>query len=269
MAMLTVLISTMDDGIYDLENAVQIRHPSIRYLIVHQTGSVRKLPRFLQDRGDVAIVQSVTRGIAVSRNIGLHHCQTAYALIADDDVEFVPQGMEVLLDIIKRDKPDFALFKIQTSEGQPEYKDYPMESYEIRQLKHWVSSIEIVVNAHKARREQLRFDERFGLGTALNRGEEEIFVTDLIRNNWKGYYFPIYLVKHSYLSSGKCRRSRRDQYFFLGAYDARIGKRSIPRRRLLDYLQDPLQLMSDLYYRKGRDYIVGSSNYFSPPLLLP
>ncbi len=255
MAMLTVLISTMEDGIDELEKAVQIRHASLRYLIVQQTEVVREVPDFLQDRRDIDIIQSATRGIAVSRNIGLQHCQTTYALIADDDVEFVPDGITALLHIIKRDAPDFALFKIQTPHGKPAYKDYPAKPYEVRSLKHWISSIEIVINARKAKKERLRFDERFGLGTGLSRGEEEIFVTDLIRHNWKGHYFPIYLVRHPYESSGKSPRSRRDQFFFQGAYDARIGKRNIPRDTLLDYLQDPRRVMSAIYYRKGRKYI--------------
>lgn len=253
--MLTVLISTLEEGIYDLEKAVRLRHPSVRYLIVHQTDSVDELPDHLQNRQDVTVVQSATRGIAVSRNIGLKHCQTTYALIADDDVELIWQGMTELLDMIKLDAPDFALFKIQTPPGQPEYKDYPAKPYKITHLKHWVSSIEIVVNVAKARKEGRYFDERFGLGTLLNRGEEEIFVTDLIRNNWRGFYFPVYIVKHPFSSSGKRQRSLKDRFFFQGAYDTRVGKRDIPRHTVLNYLRDPTRIMATIYYRKGSKYI--------------
>lgn len=256
MAKLTVLISTLGNGIHGLEQTIRIQHAALRYLIVQQTSGEYKIPAFIRSRADIDIIQSPTRGIAISRNIGLQHCRTTYALIADDDVEFLPDGMRALLEIISRDaRPDFALFKIQTPNGQPPYKDYPAEPYKVKKLKHWVSSIEIVLNVKKAKREKLRFDERFGLGTGLQGGEEEIFVTDLIRNNWKGHYYPIYLVKHPFESSGKAPKSRRDHFFFQGAYDARVGKRTSPRNTLLDYLRKPGLVMSAFYYWQGRRYI--------------
>lgn len=253
--MLTILIATVEDGIDRLEKTIEFRHPSVRYLVVQQTISPRVVPDYLQRRRDVEVIRSVTRGLAISRNIGLYHCQTRYALIADDDVEFVPDGMLELLDIIERDKPDFALFQIETPDGQPEYKDYPKEAYQVKYLRHWVSSIEIVVNASKVQQEQLRFDERFGLGTELNRGEEDIFVSDLIQHDWEGGYFPIPIVRHPYESSGKYVRTQKEQFFFQGAYDTRMGIGKVPIPTVLDCLLRPSSILSAIHYRRGMRYI--------------
>src|SRR5690606_20777279 len=117
--MLTVVISTMGRGIDRLHEVIAIQHPAIRYLVVQQTKTGGELPTYLQLRKDVAVIQSATRRLSRSRNIGLKHCRTTYALIADDDVSLIPEGMQKMLDIIKHDRPDFALFKIQTHAGEP------------------------------------------------------------------------------------------------------------------------------------------------------
>lgn len=253
--MLTILISTLEEGIMRLDRTVRIRHPLIRYLIIHQTQRGSILPSFLEQRPDILVVTSASRGVAVSRNIGLRYCQTPYALIADDDVEFVHDGLEKLLHAISSEKPDFALFKIKTPSGQPEYKPYPDMPYAVTELKHWVSSIEIVVNADKVKAEKLWFDERFGLGTKLGYGEEEIFVTDMIQRGWKGFYFPVYIVVHPFESSGKQERGFKQLHFFQGAFDRRTGKRRCRKNSVFKYLQNPRLLLEELYYRQGEKFI--------------
>lgn len=253
--MLTILISTLEEGIKRLDRAVRIQHPLIRYLIIHQAQRGSDLPYFLKQRPDISVVTSTSRGIAISRNIGLRHCQTPYALIADDDVEFLPDGLDKLLHVISSEKPDFALFKIKTPNGQPAYKAYPDAPYAVSELKHWVSSIEIVVNADKVKAERLWFDERFGLGSKLGYGEEEIFVTDMIQRNWKGVYFPVYIVVHPFESSGKQERGFRQRHFFQGAFDCRTGRRRCRNNSLLQYLQSPRLLLEELYYLQGEKFI--------------
>ncbi len=243
-----------------MEKTVAFRHPAIRYLVIQQVGSLLcVLPNYLRHRTDVTVVQSATRGLAVSRNIGLAHCQTAYALLADDDVAYVPEGMEQLLDALNTHRPDFALFQIQTLAGEPPYKAYPTKPYRVNRLKHWVSSIEIVVNVARLKADAICFDERFGLGAPLDRGEEEIFVSDLIRNGWEGHYFPIPIVKHPYESSGKRARSRKDQLYFQGAFDARLGRRTLPRPTLLECVRVPRRMLDVVYYRKGRQFVKRTS----------
>lgn len=247
--MLTIVIATMGSGIERLEEVLSFRHPAVRYLIVQQIEDEEAVPQYLQSRADVEVVQSRSLGLSRSRNIGLQHCRSPYALIGDDDVTFLPQGIVEMLDIIDRDRPDFALFKIKTNEGEPAYKSYPTEKYRIDSLRHWVSSIEILVRVDLVKEQGILFDERFGLGSKLGRGEEEVFVQDLIRNGWRGAYYPVFVVRHPYESSGKRKRSREEQEFFQGAFDARVanGGNGYPNSR------------NSTDYQEGRAYIAGST----------
>lgn len=247
-----MIISTWEDGIFNLEKAIKLKHPEISYLIVHQTQKTTKDPDFIAQRSDIEVVKTATKGISVSRNIGLKHCKTKYAILADDDVEYIEEGIEHLLHAIETKSPDFALYKIQTLPGESEYKNYPEEEYQIPELKHWVSSIEIVVNVHKIGKLNIKFDERFGLGTLLDRGEEEIFIHDLLTKGLTGTFSPIYLVIHPYMSSGKQTRTIEEQWFVKGALDQRMNNVIKPEaiQEKFNYNKEK-SIKAELYYNKG------------------
>ncbi len=191
--LLTIIISTYDEGILELKKAIKIENPSIKYLIVFQNPKHIRIPDFL-NRKDIDIIDSKTKGLSVSRNIGIENCKTPYALLSDDDVEYIEEGLDQVLEIIQKEKIDFATFKIKTYDGEPEYNDYSSEKEEIKNIQHYISSIEILVNLQTLKLKKIKFDERFGLGTFLMKGEEEILIHDLQKKNSIGFYFPIYIA---------------------------------------------------------------------------
>jgi hypothetical protein len=66
-----------------------------------------------------------------------------------------------------------------------------------------VSSIEITFKAEAIHRENISFDEQFGLGGVYQSGEEYVFLTDAIRHGLKAQYFPSAIAIHPAESSGK------------------------------------------------------------------
>lgn len=238
---LTVLVSTLNEGIYNLEKTVSLKRPDLCYLIVHQTIKQIQTPEFLL-REDIKVISSPTKGLSKSRNIAIKNCATEYALIADDDIEYIFEGIDEVINIIKSQKPDFATFKIKTPDFEPEYKKYCLESFRIGNKKnHFYSSVEILLNVKSLKKNHIYFDERFGLGTPLKSGEEEILINDLVANKLMGQYYPIYIVKHPHESSGKQKRSHNFKIFMKGALAARtnnyVYKSSSKHlfRKILDY----------------------------------
>ena len=241
----------MNNNIFNLEKVVNIKHPEILYLVIHQNHTKTVIPDFLI-REDIEVIQTNTKGLSKSRNIGLNNCKTEYALITDDDVEFIENGVLEILDIIKSNKLDFATFKIKTPINQPEFRDYKNEEYSFSNGRIQVASIELLVNVRRVISERIQFDERFGLGTILNQGEEEILISDFLEFNLEGRYYPTYIVIHSYESTGtrKIRESKR--YFIKGAFSKRINSKvTIPKnisifRKIKNYF----------FYHLGRCYIL-------------
>ncbi len=220
---LTVLVSTKGDGIFSLKKTVSLQYPEICYLIVHQTKKQLKLPEFLK-REDIKVISTATTGLSKSRNIAIKNCNTDYGLIADDDIEYIPEGIERVIKIIKSEKPDFATFKIKTLEGEPEYKNYAERSFNIAQeFHHYYSSIEILLNVKLLKKKKIYFDHRFGLGTKINAAEESILIYDMVANNLVGNYYPIYIVNHPFDSSGKQGSGQNLKIFIKGALAARTN----------------------------------------------
>lgn len=240
----------MNNNITNLRKVVEIQHPDICYLVIHQNHKSVSIPNFL-NRDDIKIIKSSTRGLSKSRNIGLRNCRTEYALIADDDVEYIEDGIKNVLHILKTTKLDFATFKIKTPFDQPEFRDYKESVYSFSNGRIQIASIELIVNVKEVLNKKIQFDERFGLGTILRQGEEEILIDDILKLNLIGCYYPIYIVKHPFESTGNKNIKESHKFFIKGAFSKRIDSKMIlPKHK--SFFRT---IKNNLFYHLGRGYI--------------
>ena len=76
-------------------------------------------------------------------------------------------------------------------------------------------------------------------------------IHDLQKKNSIGFYFPIYIVKHPFLSTGKIKLKEWKNYFIKGAFHRRIEKTNYtlpPTNKLRD-------LKNSFFYILGKIYI--------------
>lgn len=231
-----VLICTLDEGIFRVENLLQHEQPGVSYLVSHQYTDDRYLivPDVLLQRKDVRIVPLSGRGLSRNRNNALKNATGEIGLIADDDVTYLPDSFQTIAEIFNNDPVlDVACFKIKTLAGEPEFKDYPTEPLLFKNsFHHYMSSIEVAFKTRSIKENDIWFDERFGIGTRqFKAGEEEIFICDCIKAGLKVMYFPYYVVNHPYFSSAKGNLMYEKQRNMLrGAVNARIhGWKAIPK----------------------------------------
>jgi hypothetical protein len=80
------------------------------------------------------------------------------------------------------------------------------------------------------------------------RGEEEILIHDLQKKNSIGFYFPIYIVKHPFLSTGKIKLKEWKNYFIKG-FHQRIEKTNytLPPTNKLRDLKIVFSIFSEKY----------------------
>lgn len=232
MKLLTVIISTLNEGITNTLGAVHIQHPMVQYLIIHQNNTGFAIPSLLE-RADITIITTQSVGLSKSRNIGLQYCQTAYALIADDDLIYVEGGFDLILQHLNRTGADLLTFKIKTSPNEPEYKFYASHEMSLQDPGiHYISSVEICAHIPTLKEHNITFDERFGLGTTLKKGEEEILIDDCLKSGLKCIFIPAYIVRHPFESSGKSIPSRWAISFFEGAFNERLKRFRILERNM-------------------------------------
>jgi len=207
MAMLELLICTLNEGIRRVPDMLLPERNDVRYLVSwQQTGTVQvDLPEALlpEKRGDVRVLTLQGRGLSANRNHALKHATGDILLLADDDARYNHESFDTILRTFSRyPKADFICFRAVDRDGNfiKRYAENPY-TYAKRPKGTHISSIEI------AFRRQLNlplFDERFGLGSKyLACGEEEIFLHDAISRGLKIIYLPEIIVETNPNTTGK------------------------------------------------------------------
>ena len=270
---INILISTIDEGLERVQEMLLDPLEDVRYIVSHQITAdrYRTVPAGLQ-RPDVILTQLEGKGLSRNRNNVLAIAKGEVCLLADDDVRYRPENLQVLREVFRADQSlDVACFKIATPPGEGEYKDYASEAYLLNGKNgHYISSLEIAFRLDAVKRKGISFDERFGLGSDLIQyGEEAVFIHDCLRSGLVVKYIPRYVVEHSVLSATKAM----DDYttpknIFKGGYDARrYGWRSVTaafydavrlRKELAEYKKKPAQYLRERL--RGAFYILGSRN---------
>jgi hypothetical protein len=200
-----LLISCQDKG---PENFQFLRSRSDLLTVINQSSN-----NLACETDDFVFRTFNERGLSKSRNKALVLGRGSICQICDDDIQLPVDSSNIIKgSFSKYPDADVITFAIQTPNGRP-YKSYRKESFQhgiYSILK--VSSIEICFRLESIRQADIKFDERFGLGSEFNSGEENIFLADCLRKGLKVIYCPENIVIHDEISSGKTF----DENYFYG-----------------------------------------------------
>lgn len=204
---LDILICTYNSGINHVPQIILPESNKITYKISHQVTDSKfiNIPNSLV-RNDITISQINSKGLSLNRNNALMMADADICLIADDDVKYNLQSLYKIIEIFEKNKDlDIVTGQIETYGSEPEYKKYKTSVRKVSWLNVGsISSIEIAFRTTSVKNYKIRFDENFGLsGKIFNKGEEVIFITDCLKYKLNIKYYPLYIVKHHYQSSGK------------------------------------------------------------------
>lgn len=200
---LEVLISTMHRNSLEFIDKMFQKADvnSVNILVINQTTKTNLLK---SDRANIRVFNFFDKGISRSRNQAIKNATSKYALLTDDDVIFEPNFDQIILSAFKDEtEAGFLVFKAKTLKGN-DYRQYNDENFELsKQSIEGVMSIEIACDLEKIKTTGVIFDERFGIGSQFETAEEYLFISQLIKNNVRGYFCNQYIVSHSEYNSGK------------------------------------------------------------------
>tara|TARA_B100000446_G_scaffold188212_1_gene221153 strand:+ start:2841 stop:3626 length:786 start_codon:yes stop_codon:yes gene_type:complete len=197
-----IAISTVGSKINNL--LIPAERDGVTYLVIHQVDSIKDKVPWLENniRSDLSYVCMADFGLSKSRNAVLSNCKSKYAYIMDDDVGFDLDKIQMLIKYMEEDKVDIATCQFCYHDGSSP-KKYRKEAFFHNILSvAKVASIEICIKVSVLRKNNILFDEGFGLGTALPSGEEYIFLVDCLRAKLKVKYYPIVTGIHPNETSG-------------------------------------------------------------------
>jgi len=218
MEMVQLLISTLNEGIERVGQMLLSPDDGLCYLVSHQITRTDciAIPKDLQ-RDDVQVVQTKGVGLSANRNQAIRCASGDIVVLLDDDVRIKPEYMETIRSIFaSHPEVDVSCCMIKTSDSDSEYKVYSGKAQpyqKISDLKS-CSSIEISFRLEAIRNNNIRFDERFGLGTQIQSGEELLFLNECLRKGLHIHYFPVYTVEHPFWSSVKKKSPFSDERLF-------------------------------------------------------
>lgn len=188
-----LLICTIDEGIQRVPDVLMPPQDGIGYVVSAQWTDPRwkeQVPQVLRERSDVTLTLLEGRGLSRNRNNAIAHATGDVLVVADDDCRYTSQLLQHIVEAYEaHPEADVIHFQALGLEGEPLHP-YPAV---------FVSSVEMTFRRHV----QVRFDERFGLGSArLCAGEEQVWMADARRAGYTVRYEPKPIVMTPRQTSG-------------------------------------------------------------------
>ena len=200
--MLTISISTLNDRIYKIRSVESLSRVC-QIMVIHQVTDGNNYAYGELEAAGARIFTMGERGLSVSRNYAIDRCETRYCWFMDDDVEINEGGVRAHIAAIEERRSPVVLCGHLNREGLAA-TSYPHRAGVMKrcQLAKF-TSIDICADVHRLRKHGLRFDERFGLGTALPSGEELIFLSSCFDSGLQMYFVRHFPIKHPDVDSGQ------------------------------------------------------------------
>ena len=185
------------------------------------------LSAFFKGDSKVRILDTVSKGLSLSRNLAISLIDSEFGIFCDNDIEYVNSYETIITDAFKRHpKSDLLVFFIKRPE-----RDKPIFSKEkkmgyLSTMK--VFSPEIAFRVDSIRKAGLKMDELFGAGARFGMAEENIFLFDCLRAGLIITYIPIQIARTLPNESTWFKGYTADYFINRGAGYYRMSKRFFP-----------------------------------------
>lgn len=213
MTKLQVLIVAY--GRKGIESVARLPHPpveGVEYIVSWQfADDPPVVPEVLSQRKDFRVLPTPTRGVSVNRNLTLDAASAPIVLESDDDVYYSEDQLKAVIRAFD-DHPeaDYIHFRYH-SDDYP--VDRPDKEFNLRRPpRGWYpGGIEMAFRLDPIRKHGIRFNELFGVGCEFPSGEEDIFVSDVLKAGLNAIYLPVTIVTHP--GNSTCMREGESETF--------------------------------------------------------
>lgn len=198
---LWVLITTMNEWIYRVKTELLPQLKNVDEVIIsHQITDKNILPENNNLWKNVKYFFMFEKWLSKNRNNALSKSTTDICYICDDDLNFIDWFENIIKDKYLQNNYDVITFQAENEKWKKHFKLLEWKHNILSVLK--VSSIWITFNREIISKIWLKFDEKFWLGSKYPVWEENIFLSDCIKNKLKIYHFDESIVIHPDESSG-------------------------------------------------------------------
>jgi len=203
------LISTMFRTNLDFLKSI-FKHFEIKnlnVLVINQTTEDKILT---SGNENIRVINVFEKGLSRSRNMAINNAIGEVCLIADDDVEYLPDAIDTVLKAYI-EYPEATLISFQFVDSNGDKKiSYQEESGIQNDLLHkqHLHSIEITFKPEILLKNKIQFNTCFGIGALFHSGEEQVLRDDLILADLQVVFVNQTIVKHTKHSSVALENSK-------------------------------------------------------------
>lgn len=164
------------------------------------------------------------KGLSKSRNIAIDNSSSSISMIADDDMKFVDNYEQIVLEAYDKYK-DADIIAFYVSSDNPNNIKPKLKEGRVDRLNSFkIQSVQLSFKTDVIKKNKIRFDENFGAGSKFFMGEENIFLSDCVRSKLKIYSYPVEIARLSNRESTWFKGYDEDYFKVKGACFYRISK---------------------------------------------
>ena len=202
-----LLISTMHQKDYSLLDRMKVRSDVV---LINQC-DIDDEKTFTYNGHRVHWINTTERGLSRSRNMALRNATADICMIADDDMEYRSNYVDIVHSAFKDNNADIIGFQVAGIEK--EYKQYASEGRKISYLNSMkMSSVELAFKRNALVKNNIWFDELIGAGTEFLMGEENAMLFQCLRKKLRIYYVP-QIIADLHVGNSTWFNGRNERYF--------------------------------------------------------
>ena len=174
------------------------------------------------------MITTATRGVGINRNLALTYADADICLFADDDVEYVDNMEQLVLDEFdKHPDADVFIFHLDTDDEKRKQISYK-KSRKHRRFEHmpW-GGCRIAVRLSSIKKANVWFTTLFGGGCIFPSGEDSMWLIEAKRKGLKFYVSDKTIGKISFEESSWFTGYNEKFYFAKGVFYAAVHPKSI------------------------------------------
>ncbi len=231
---LQVLVATMRQKDFSLIGKMNIRTD----VVFANQAEEASYSSEIYDFGTAETVTTNTVGVGINRNIALLYAKGDYLLFSDDDLRYVDNYKEIVLNAFKQlPEADGIIFNIETIGNQMGRR----KNIGIRRIKWYnalnYGAVRLAVKRVSIKRENIMFSTNFGGGTGFSSGEDTLIICDMLKKGLKLYTYPETIAVVDQSDSTWFKGYNKKYYYDKGVLFAAISKKAAKLLCLQDIIR--------------------------------
>lgn len=200
--MISIIVATLGERDVEIirlfKSLEQQTYKNFEVILVSQ-GNHKKIERYLFTFNfKYKHIKINKKGLSLARNVALKHISGDIITFSDDDCWYLNDSLKYIHEYFEKNDSDIVSFQHFDPYKNEYAKKYPKKiQYNLSKRRILSqSSIDIFINIKKVIDYKIGFDERFGVGSKYNSGEENIYLMDLYNRGYKIDYYPKIVSYH-------------------------------------------------------------------------